>query len=169
LRNELFWQLSRAGITALELFLHCAAWRDPNTDKDFEQLTRSTWYVFPAGRYIERIDITAGCNCEDIYCGLLLRAIEGANGPRLALRKMVRGDTQLPAPHDWSWTPEEIKIIERIRGSNIFSSGPLRLIPRKEPFTEELSFWPRINLKYSEEPWNANLRVVVSVASERTS
>ena len=85
-------------ITSLELYLYCAGWQDPNTDRDPEQLHSGTWYVARKGNdaSASRIDITAGCRCENIYCGLLIRGIDGVDGPGKAIRRIVRGKREAP-------------------------------------------------------------------------
>jgi hypothetical protein len=166
-------------ITALELYLYCTAWPDPNTDRSFEQLNQGTWYI-PPDRFIDRIDITAGCRSENIYCGLLIREIalleskagdcENLKGPARALRHMIRGPNQEPAPFDWKWLPQEIETIDQIRGRDVLRSGPLRLCRREISHRDgETSMLPRVNLRTdgpkwtgAREPWNQPLRVVLS-------
>jgi hypothetical protein len=145
-------------ITSLELYLCCAAWPDPNTDRNLEQLNQGTWYV-PPDRVIDRIDITSGFRCENIYCGLLIREIEGFAGPSLALRQMIRGPRQERPPFDWKWLPIEMETVDQMRGRDVFRSGPLRLIPRKSPRSGELWIGPRVGLKEPDHFKDAPLRI----------
>ena len=149
-------------ITALELYLHCGPWSDPNTDKDPEQKRSGTWYVRRRGpnANTSRVDITAGCKSEniseDIHCGLLLREIDFIDGSAKAIKGILRGS--IHSRRDW--LPEEIKTLNKIHGACIVS-GMLRLRHRERPFTEALAFKPRLGLRHPEEPWNECLRVVV--------
>ena len=159
--NLVFDQFERRcmRITAVELYLHCRVWEDRNTDQDSEQLNRGTWYVHRRGRNASRsrIDITAGCKCEAIYCGLLIRGIDWIDRLGIALRRIVRGEAQVLG-HQGVWTEDEIGLLEQIHCCGIVS-GPLRLVRRQERFPGWQKYEPRINLRYPTEPWNADLRV----------
>jgi hypothetical protein len=146
-------------VTALELYLHCKNWPDPNTDKHCEQLSSATWYIRRRGSNANtsRVDITAGSRCQNIHCGLLVRGIDGTDGSGKALRRILRGERHIPGR---SWLPDEINILEQIHGSSVFS-GSLRLIRREEPHPGAQLATPRIGLRYPEERWSKNLRLVV--------
>lgn len=159
-------------ITSLELYSYCAGWQDPNTDRDPEQLRSGTWYVVRKGNdaSASRIDITAGCRCENIYCGLLIRGIDGVDGAGKAIRRIVRGKREVPQEYEWHWLPEEIDVIEQIRGRDVCSSGPLRIAHRETSRPRKTEVRPRKNLRTDRpnwtgdrEPWHEPLRVVVVV------
>jgi hypothetical protein len=134
-------------ITQVELYLYCDQWRDENTDRDSEQLKRETWYVTPD---IGRIDITAGCMCENIYCGLLIRQIQGEReGPAIALRRIVCGEQKV---NYWRWNSHEYGIVAQIRGQNVFNDGPLRLrqLPNSN-LNRDIWIGPRVGVKKGED------------------
>jgi hypothetical protein len=143
-------------ITALELYLHCSTWPDKNTDQHLEQLNRGTWYVHRRGTNANtsRIDITAGSQSEKIYCGLLVRGIDGSDGSGKAIKKILRGRENTAL----SWLKDETDALDQIHGSHILE-GPLRLVRREEARPNTLSPAPRVGLKYPEAPWSQNLRL----------
>lgn len=149
-------------ISSLELYLHCNAWRDPNTDRHPEQQNRSTWYVHRRGANANtsRIDITAGSQSEEIFCGLLVRGIDGSDGSGKAIKRILRGRENTAR----SWLKDETDTLDQIHGSHILQ-GPLRLVRRKEPRPDKLSPKPRIGLEYPEAPWSLNLRIIYGDAS----
>ena len=136
-------------ITSLELYLHCGAWPDPNTDKNSEQQNFGTWYVRRRGRNANtsRVDITAGSKADNIYRGLLVRGIDRNEGSGRAVKRILRGKRKSAL----LWLQEEIEALDQIHGSQI-DKGPLRLIYRKEPLTGVLSSRPRVGLQYPEAP-----------------
>jgi hypothetical protein len=84
--HELVYGESRWSITALELYLFTTSpvWQDPNTHRDSEQHNSATWYVHHGGdRPPNRsgIDVTAGSKIDNMFCGLLVRAINNVDGP----------------------------------------------------------------------------------------
>jgi hypothetical protein len=143
-------------ITSLELYLRCNQWLDPNTDKNSEQGNSNTWYIRRRGSNANtsRVDITAGCAADNIYCGLLVRGIDGDDGSGRAIKRILRGGEKVSG---LSWLTEEIKSLDQIHGSQIME-GPLRLKRREKPLVRNLSPKPRMGLEY---PWNQNLRIVV--------
>jgi hypothetical protein len=146
-------------ITSLELYLHCSQWPDPNTDKNSEQSDSKTWYIHRRGSLANksRIDITAGCGAENIYCGILVRGINGDDGSGKAIKDIMRGSKEASGR---SWLPEEIKILDEIHGSQI-DDGPLRLVRRDNSLAGALCSEARVGLRYPGHPWNQNLRIVV--------
>lgn len=102
------------------------------------------------------IDITAGTVSPQVYAGFLIRELDRRDGPGKAIKTIVR--TGLDDPEfAYNWSPAEETTLKQIRGQSIWS-GDLTL--RKcEKKADELWIGPRLNLKYSAEPWNANLRI----------
>lgn len=137
-------------ITGLELYLHCNAWADPNTDRCDKQKMSNTWYVRRRGKNANtsRIDITAGSADQNIYCGLLLRGVDGTDGSGKAIKKILRGY----APSRWDWEDNEITVLDEIDGASV-TDGLLRLEPRVEPYQGKLAFQMRVGLEHSQDPW----------------
>jgi hypothetical protein len=150
-------------ITSLELYLRCSQWLDPNTDKNCEQGNSKTWYIRRRGSNANtsRVDITAGCRAENIYCGLLVRGIDGDDGSGKAIKTILRGGKEASRR---SWLEEEVKILDQIHGSQIVD-GPLRLVRRENPLAGALYGKPRVGLRYPGDPWNQKLRIVVEQPS----
>jgi hypothetical protein len=148
----------RIHITSLELYLNCRIWPDPNTDKNPEQQNCGTWYVRRRGANANtsRIDLTAGSKADNVYCGLLVRGVDGHDGSGSALKTILRGERKTAL----LWRPEEIEALNQIHGSKIMD-GPLELVPRKEPRTGTISSKPRVGLGFPEAPWDENLRIVL--------
>jgi hypothetical protein len=128
-------------ITALELYLrlsqHPDVWCDPSTHgkkKDHEHLQRGTWYVHHH-RAPKRlgIDITAGSVSEEIYAGLLIAAVDGADGSGSAVNAIMR-------PTDpYGYSSKELEIFLGFNRTRI-DEGVLRLVERRsEP--RKARFW----------------------------
>jgi hypothetical protein len=117
------------------------------------------WYYIRRGSLANksRIDITAGCGAENIYCGILIRGINGNDGSGRAIKEILRGSKEASGR---SWLPEEIKNLDQIHGSQI-DDGPLRLVRRENSLARALCCKPRVGLRYPGDPWNQNLRIVV--------
>ena len=136
-------------ITALELYLYSAYWRDPTTHGNkfgtSEQLESSTWYVHRDGNLPPKrlgIDITAGCKSPEIHAGLLIAAIDDSDGSGRALKAIIRGRGD---NSDWVYSPTETNLIKTVihRGC-IWSIPPkLRLERRSEPRPGSLWVGPR--------------------------
>jgi hypothetical protein len=143
-------------ITALELYLYCASWPDPNTDKHSEQAKSRRWYVHRRGNLANRsrIDITAGS--EELYCGLLIRGIDGRDGSGSAIKKIIRGTDRSPR----DWLDEEIDILDTsIHGKPIV--GELLQLKRREADrVGTVARQQRVGLRYPGEPWDTPLRAV---------
>lgn len=149
----------RMRITSLELYLHSKDWPDPNCDRSCEQLRTGTWYVKRNGLDANRsrIDITCGDSARNIYGGLLVRALNGVDGPGKALKRIVRG--QVPSSSEWS--DEEIeKLNKEINGKPIFG-GCLRLTPTIALKHSNVTPRERINLRKSEGRWKEPLRALI--------
>lgn len=112
-------------ITELELYLWNTGgqWQDPWTDGSCEQLGRGTWYVKLGATNRSRIDITAGYDGAQspIWAGMLLRALNGHDGPSRTLRSFVR-----PGSEAGEWTDLEAYRLCKINQSSIHD-GPLKL------------------------------------------
>ncbi len=112
-------------ITELELYVWSAGgkWQDPWTDSTCEQLSRGTWYVNLTAANRSRIDITAGHDdpLSPIWAGMLVRALNGQDGPSRTLKSLVRSSNQTG-----EWTDLEAYRLCKINQSSIFDS-PLRL------------------------------------------
>ncbi|MEI8347936.1 MAG: hypothetical protein WCG27_10755 [Pseudomonadota bacterium] len=140
-------------ITAVEFYLHiprlfedgvCAGGA---THQQREQLNRETFYIHTRrknqGKELEKsfaapnragMDITCGDN-RKIFGGILIRELDENDGPSLALRSIIRGNKGLvPIPRESDlnvWNKHEKEILCSIDSSNIWSGGPVRLVPRK--------------------------------------
>ena len=130
-------------ITELELYIWSAEgkWQDPWTDGTCEQLDRGTWYVKLGAASRSRIDITVGCDDPQspIWAGMLVRALNGQDGPSRALRSFVRAGNQAG-----EWTDLEAYRLCKINRSSIFAgslhlrkcdtrAGSIYIGPRKLP------------------------------------
>lgn len=112
-------------ITELELYVWSTGgkWQDPWTDGSCAQLNRGTWYVKLGAANRSRIDITAGYDDPQslIWAGMLVRALNGQDGPSRALRSLVR-----PGNQPGEWTDLEAYRLCKINQTSIFD-GPLHL------------------------------------------
>jgi hypothetical protein len=159
-------------ITAVEFYLYIpGVWEDGvsgggATHEHPEQLKHDTFYIHSRQKKnLEKgisfqapnrsgIDITCGDGKN--YGGILLRALDGRDGPALALRAIIRGAKGLrPVPRTSilnRWSVKEKSLLQKMNGQSI-RRGALCLIPQYN----DGPLWqgPRENIagtRFAQEP-----------------
>lgn len=169
LQHKLVFRETCFDISALELYLKLHdqkhIWFDSATDSDEiseEQFNSATWYVRQKkGPAYWRIDITAGDKASHIQAGILVRQLDGAGGPAMALHRIVRGQFKRNR-----WTCDERNLIAQIHGKRIDGSdgSSLVIMPRESPLPKTLAVGKRIRLPSNDDDCSireAALRVTV--------
>lgn len=163
----------RLRISSLELYLYKKdIWEDPTTHAQKiginNQLTSGRWYVHrykkdgkfrPPRR--RGIDITAGSESYGVHAGLLIRGVNGIDGPALATNSFLFGNMPKSTRRNWSYSLREEDLFHQIDDKSI-DSDLVSVVEASTPRSCDFYIGRRVGLsksKVNEKYLNSILRI----------